>query len=136
MLRVMTLTVSQVATRAGISADAVRFYEREQLLPPPERSPAGYRLYASDAVDRVRFIKCAQTMGLKLRQVRELLEVCDRGMCDCGHAASIVSRRLAEVETEIAELREMKRELTRVRDGLTADACGWECGCPTEGGGS
>lgn len=136
MLPGMTLTVSEVATRAGISADAVRFYEREQLLPPPDRSPAGYRLYAPDAVDRVRFIKCAQKMGLKLRQVRELLEVCDRGMCDCGHAASIVAKRLADVDAEIQELREMKRALTRLRDGLAADTCGWDCGCPTEGGGS
>lgn len=74
-------------------------------------------------------------MGLKLRQVRDLLEVCDRGLCDCGHAAAIVSERLAEVEAELKELREMKRTLTRMRDGLQADACGWEC-CPTEGGGS
>lgn len=132
----MTLTVSEVAAQAGISPDAVRFYEREELLPAPGRSKAGYRLYAPDAVDRVRFIKSAQKMGLKLRQVRELLEVCDRGMCDCGHAATIVSARLAEVEAEIKELKEMKRTLTKLRDGLQADVCGWEC-CPTdEGGGS
>lgn len=132
----MTLTVSEVAARAGISADAVRFYERESLLPAPGRSPAGYRLYAPAAVDRVKFIKCAQKMGLKLRQVRELLEVCDRGLCDCGHAASIVNQRLEEVTAEIAELEEMQRTLTRLRDGLQADACGWDCGCPTEGGGA
>ena len=132
----MTLTVSEVAAQAGISPDAVRYYEKESLLAPPERSRAGYRLYAPDAVDRVRFIKCAQKMGLKLRQVRELLEVCDRGLCDCGHAAQIVAKRLDEVRAEIRELRQMEKALTRLRDGLTADTCGWDCGCPTSEGGA
>jgi DNA-binding transcriptional MerR regulator len=76
----MALNVSQVARQVGISADAVRFYEREGLLPPPSRSPAGYREYDPSIAHRIRFIKGAQAMGLKLAEIKELLEIQDRGL--------------------------------------------------------
>jgi DNA-binding transcriptional MerR regulator len=81
-----TLTVSMLAKRAGVSAGTVRYYDRAGLLPPTARTPAGYRQYGEDAADRVRFIKGAQRLGLRLREVAELLAVRDRGACLCGPA--------------------------------------------------
>lgn len=90
----MALRVSQVAEQAGVSPDAVRFYEKEGLLPEPPRSPAGYREYEDTIPQRIRFIKGAQEMGLRLAEIGELLEIQDRGACPCGHTKTLVERRI------------------------------------------
>lgn len=57
----------------------------EKPLPPPPRSPSGYREYDKSTTHRIHFIKGAQGLGLKLAEIRELLEIQDRGACPCGH---------------------------------------------------
>lgn len=112
----MTLRVSEVAERAGVSPDAVRFYEKEGLVPPPPRSPAGYRQYDDSTPERIRFVKGAQGMGLKLAEIKELLDVQDRGACPCGHTRTLLERRLAEIDAEIARLSHLRDELTTMTD--------------------
>jgi DNA-binding transcriptional MerR regulator len=90
------LTVSGLANRVGVSPDAVRYYERLGLLSPPARSAAGYRRYDERAVQRLRFVKGAQRVGLRLREIAELLEVVDRGQCPCGHTEALLRERLAD----------------------------------------
>jgi DNA-binding transcriptional MerR regulator len=82
----MSLTVSDLGAEVGLSAATVRYYERLGLLPAPERSAAGYRQYHQDAVERLRFIKSAQRLGLRLREIAELLAICDQGLCPAGTA--------------------------------------------------
>nr|MBA2600240.1 heavy metal-responsive transcriptional regulator [Actinomycetota bacterium] len=110
----MSLRVSQVAEQAGVSPDAVRFYEKEGLLPQPPRSPAGYREYDPTVPQRVRFIKGAQEMGLKLAEIGELLEIQDRGACPCGHTKTLVERRIAEIDAEMARLSGLRVELAEM----------------------
>jgi DNA-binding transcriptional MerR regulator len=81
----MDLTISKLATEVGLTADTIRYYEKAGLLPAPARTSAGYRLYGDDAADRLRFIKGAQRIGLRLREIKELLDIGDRGLCPCGH---------------------------------------------------
>jgi DNA-binding transcriptional MerR regulator len=69
------LTIGRLAGACGVSRDTVRFYERERLLPPARRTASGYRLYGEDEARRVRFIRRAQSMGLTLDDIRELLRV-------------------------------------------------------------
>lgn len=107
----MSLRVSDVARQAGVSPDAVRFYEKEGLLPEPPRSPAGYREYDESIPQRIRFIKGAQEMGLRLAEIGELLEIQDRGACPCGHTRTLVERRLAEIDAEMARLSGLRAEL-------------------------
>jgi DNA-binding transcriptional MerR regulator len=118
----MSLTIAKLAGRAGLSPDAVRYYERAGLLPAPERSGAGYRLYEERLLDRLSFIKGAQRSGLKLRQVRELLEIIDRGVCPCGHTESLLSERIAEVDQEVKELREIRKQLIALKGHLPSPA--------------
>jgi DNA-binding transcriptional MerR regulator len=127
-----TLTVSMLATRAGVGADTVRYYDRAGLLRPAARSPAGYRLYGEDAADRLRLIKGAQGLGLRLREVAELLAVRDRGACPCGHTQALVTRRLGELDAEVARLVDLRAELTRDAAECAPDACpdpagAWPC---------
>jgi DNA-binding transcriptional MerR regulator len=108
------LTVSDLANRVGVSSDAVRYYERLGLLAPPERSAAGYRRYDQRTVQRLRFVKGAQRVGLRLREIAELLEVVDRGQCPCGHTEALLRERLAEVDAELARLGALRAELARL----------------------
>jgi DNA-binding transcriptional MerR regulator len=107
----MKLRTSDLGARVGLSPATVRYYESLGLLPAPERSEGGYRLYHEGEVDRLRFIKGAQRFGLRLREIRELLEVRDRGACPCGHTQTLVTRRIAEVEQEISRLQALHKEL-------------------------
>jgi DNA-binding transcriptional MerR regulator len=127
------LTVSGLAARVGVSPDAVRYYERLGLLVPPARSMAGYRHYDEDAVQRLRFIKGAQRVGLRLREIAELLQVVDRGQCPCGHTEALLRERLAEVDAELARLGALREELARLLVQAPGEACtvdsaeGWWC---------
>src|SRR5438094_9255982 len=69
----MSLSISQVANAADVNVQTIRYYERRGLFPTPRRTPAGDRQYADDAVPRLRFIKHAQALGLRLQQIQQLL---------------------------------------------------------------
>jgi DNA-binding transcriptional MerR regulator len=122
----MDLTVSVVADRVGLSPDAVRYYERLGLLPPPARSAGGYRLYDEAAVERLRFVKGAQRVGLRLREIGELLEVVDRGQCPCGHTEVLLRERLGEVDAELARLGALRATLARLLAERPERACAVE----------
>ena len=126
----MALNVSGVARQAGVSPDAIRFYEREGLLPAASRSPSGYREYDDSAAHRIAFIKGAQAMGLKLAEIRELLEIQDRGACPCGHTRTLVERRISEIDAEMKRLRSLRRELAAMAAldcPATEDSELWAC---------
>jgi DNA-binding transcriptional MerR regulator len=112
----MSLKVSGIAERAGVSSDAVRYYEREGLLPPAPRSPSGYREYDDSTAGRIMFIKGAQAMGLRLTEIRELLEIQDRGACPCGHTKVLVERRLDEIDAELKRLHALREELAAMAE--------------------
>ena len=112
----MAMRISEVAEEAGVTTDTVRYYERLGLLAATERTPSGYRQFEVDVPRRLRFIKGAQTLGLKLSEIKELLEIQDRGACPCGHTKTLIDRRLEEVDQEIAGLEELRRELGRLRN--------------------
>src|SRR3954470_21958597 len=105
------LRVGELAEAVGATSDTIRYYERAGLLPPPRRTPAGYRAYDVLAVDRLRFIQGAQRLGLRLADIRDLLSVRDTGSCACGPAEDLLAQRLAEVDAEIARLSALRHEM-------------------------
>ncbi|MGB9111501.1 MAG: heavy metal-responsive transcriptional regulator [Acidimicrobiales bacterium] len=135
----MGRTISALARSLGLRADTLRYYERLGLLPPAERTAAGYRIYDDDASERLQFIKGAKKMGLRLGDIKELLDVSDRGQCPCGHTQVLVQRRLAEVESEIKQLAAIRRQLLglkkRNQECFDATAEQWSCVTGIEKGG-
>ena len=122
------LTVSKLARRAGTSPDTLRYYERIGLLPEPERSPSGYRLYGEAAAERVQFIKRAQRFGLRLEEIGELLQVRERGLCPCGHTRRLLERRMAQLDKEMETLARLRADVSRMVDELpTQEMKGWRC---------
>ena len=119
----MALTVSALAGQLGLSADTVRYYERVGLLPAPARSAAGYRLYDQTAVGRLRLIKGAQRAGLRLREIGELLQVADQGLCPCGHTETLLRERLAEVRAELDRLRALETQLSGLLQRQPTPGC-------------
>jgi len=115
-----TLSIGQLAKRAGIAIDTVRYYERDGLLSPSGRLPSGYRRYGEPELKRLRFIRRAKALGFSLADIRALLSLSSgRNVAKVKRAAEV---KLADVEVRI-------RELERVRDGLHALIAA----CPGEG---
>jgi MerR family Zn(II)-responsive transcriptional regulator of zntA len=136
-----TITISELAGSMGLRADTLRYYERIGLLKPAQRSDAGYRLYDDASAQRLRFIKGLQRMGLHLGDIKELLDVRDRGGCPCGHTEVLVERRLAEVQAEIQEMEDVQAQLLVLKERNTkcmgATVEDWSCAInPEKGGGT
>lgn len=108
-------TVGRIAREAQVDAWTVRFYEKEGLLPRAKRSPSGYRLYEPEVAERIRFIKKAQHLGLRLAEIREILELSDRGSCPCGHVQQVLKSKLTELARKISDLNAVQ---TRIRAAL------------------
>lgn len=120
------MLIGEVADATGVTTKTLRYYERQGLLHEPARTAGGYRDYRSDVVDRVGFIRQAQAAGLTLAQIGEILEIRDGGRAPCGHVATLVATRLAEVEQRLAELEHTRAQLRELRDrleGLEPDSC-------------
>ena len=112
------MRIGELAKQVGVTPDTIRYYEREGLLPPAERTPSGYRDYGLDAVNDLQFIRKAQALGLKLRDVREVLEISSGGKPPCEHVRATVSARLAEVEERVRELRALRATLRETLERL------------------
>jgi MerR family copper efflux transcriptional regulator len=126
----MVLHISDIARRAGVSADAVRFYEKEGLLPPAPRSSSGYREFDGSTAERIRFIKGAQEMGLRLAEIAELLEIQDRGACPCGHTKALVENHIDAIDAELTRLAELRKDLAAMAAlecPATAESELWPC---------
>lgn len=117
------LRVSELAGMVGVAADTVRYYERAGLLPPPARTAGGYRAYDADAVDRLRFIQGAQRLGLRLRDIADLLAIRDTGVCPCEPAEQLLRRRLAELDAELARLAALRAEMVAMVEALPSAQC-------------
>ena len=116
--------IGQVARATGIKVPTIRFYEAEGLLPAPARSESGRRLYADADVSRLSFIRHARSLGFELDDVRSLLDLADHPNRPCQEADEIARRHLTEVELRIAQLKALKRELTRVVAACAGGAAG------------
>lgn len=117
------LTVGQLAARAGVRADTIRYYEREGLLPVPQRTGGDHRRYGAADVDRLLFIRGAQRLGLRLAEIRELLAVRDTGTCPCEPAAGLLRDHVAEIDKEIGRLALLRAELLSMLAAMPGPGC-------------
>lgn len=118
-----------LAERTGLSAKTIRYYEDVGLMPPTPRTPSGYRDYDHGAESRLRFIRAAQSIGLSLGEIREVLSFRDRGEAPCAHVTALIERHAAELSERIQALDAMRHDLL----GLAAR--GRRLGPRTEGSG-
>jgi redox-sensitive transcriptional activator SoxR len=120
--------VGEVAERAGVNVETLRYYERRGLLPAPDRDPSGHRRYDEDAVRLVRAIKEAQAVGFTLAEIREYLRASRRSSSPSEVLRVRMAEKIDEIDGRIAGLRRMREELARVVgcacDSLDHCTCG------------
>jgi len=117
------LSVGQLATRAGVSADTVRYYERAGLLPQPRRTGGDHRRYGAVDLDRLLFIRGGQRLGLRLAEIRELLAVRDTGVCPCGSAEELLREHVSEIDREMARLAALRAKLSGMLTAMPGPDC-------------
>ena len=125
------LRVGAVAKATGVGVQTLHYYERLGLLPKSERSAANYRLYSSEAVRRVRFIKKAQALGLTLEETKQILDLKDHGREPCRKVAELGQKHLQEIDARLARLRTYRRALAQAvsawpKKNLSARHCAGE----------
>jgi len=108
------LTIGQVAKRAGIGVETVRFYEREGLLEEPQRRPSGYRQFEEGVVSRLRFIRRAKELGFTLKEIKELLSLKLDPQTTCADVKGQAEAKIADIEGKIESLRRMKQVLVKL----------------------
>ena len=101
----------ELAGACGASTDTLRHYERKGLLAKPQRTPAGYRRYPSDTVDRVRLIQRALVVGFSLDDLTRVLRERDPGGAPCRGVRALLGARLADLSARIRDLKSLKLEL-------------------------
>jgi Cu(I)-responsive transcriptional regulator len=107
------MNLGELAQRADVGIDTVRYYERQGLLPAPQRLASGYRSYDRGDIARLRFVRRAKALGFTLSEIRELLALSGRREDDMGGLKAAATEKLADVERKLDELQ-------RIRDGLQA----------------
>ena len=126
------MTIGEVADRLGLNPRTLRFYESIGILPEPERTASGYREYDESDIERLRFIKLAQSLGLALDDIREILALRDRGEAPCPYVLDVIESQTAAIEERIRELERLRtqlRKLRRVARALPDDVLDNGCVC-------
>jgi MerR family transcriptional regulator, copper efflux regulator len=106
-----------VAKESGVPIKTIRYYEELGLLHSSGRTEGGFRLFNSDVLSRLHFIKCAQSLGLSLSEIKEFLEVHDQGKLPCDRIKSRLQKKVIAVDQQIQELLIFKQELEAILSG-------------------
>ena len=113
--------IGEAATKSGVSAANIRFYEKDQLLRPQGRSDNSYRMYSDSDIHRLRFIRACRALDMSLDEVRTLLRLDLNSKTDCATARGALDEHLAHVRQRLTELKALEKDLKALRgrcDGL------------------
>jgi len=119
--------IGQLAERAGVNRETLRYYERIGLLSPARRTASGYRVYDREAAARLHFIKRAQGFGFSLEEIHALLKMKPENPRSCNRVMSMLDGKLDELAAQIREMKRFHRQLAGYRkqcdDALAEGAC-------------
>ncbi|MGH2562542.1 MAG: heavy metal-responsive transcriptional regulator [Thermomicrobiales bacterium] len=121
------MRIGQFARQAGLNPKTLRYYEELGLLPAARRSQSGYRLYDTDALDRLHFIARAKSLGLTLKEIGEILAIRQHGDCPCPHVSDLLDQKLAEVEDRLRALADYRQQLIDLRSAAQQLSGGGIC---------
>lgn len=113
------MKISTVAANSGCNLETIRYYERIGLMPPPERTPNGYREYSEADVEQLRFISRGRGLGFSLQEIRSLLRLAQDPGLSCSEVDQLARKHLDDILVRLKDLQRMARELER-----TIDHCG------------
>lgn len=120
------MTIGAFAKAGGVGVETVRFYERERLLPRPERTKSNYRLYSREDLRRLRFIRHAAELGFTLPEVGRMLALNANPAADAGDFHALALEKIRWIDGKIARLTEMRDILSKAADNCPGSGHGKE----------
>lgn len=123
----MQLRIGELATRLGVQTETIRYYEREQLLPKPQRTDGNYRLYGTSEVERLTFIRNCRGFGMNLDEIRALLAIREEPDRECGSVNQMLDEHIHNVGQRIAELRRLEAQLQALRQRCGKEVSVGDC---------
>src|SRR2546425_6482661 len=121
------IAIGALSKHTGTNIETIRYYERVGLLPAPTRSSGGYRLYGTDHLKRLNFVRRARALGFSVAEVRKLLRLADQKRRPCAEVRVVAKAHLQDVKAKIADLRQMERVL---KDTVARGEAGSGAHCP------
>ncbi len=107
--------IGEVARELGINPKTIRYYEEIGLIPRAQRSGSGYRVYDQADIDRIAFILRSRELDFSLDDIGEILALREQGEAPCLYVTELVDKQIAQIDTKIAALRQLQRELEEIR---------------------
>jgi Cd(II)/Pb(II)-responsive transcriptional regulator len=122
------MKIGELAAATATSVEAIRFYEREGLVPAPGRTAANYRSYEAGHVQRLAFIRRCRSLDMALDEIRALLRFQDAPSEDCGDVNALLDDHIGHVAERVLELQALAQELVDLRARCKSAAAGARCG--------
>lgn len=123
----VTISIGELAARANVNVETIRYYERRGLIADPPRNKIGHRQYSTEAVKRTEFIKRCQSLGFSLKEIHDILELRVTATSSCSDMKSRVTNKLNTVEKKIDELIRIRDALARLQKKCTGKGPISEC---------
>ncbi len=120
-------TIGQLAKRAGVGVETVRFYERKGLIQQPRKRTSGYRVYPDDVVQRIQFIRHGKDLGFTLAEIGELLSLRPDPRTNCAAVKDRAQAKMAAIDEKLASLTRMQRSLAKLVDACDRRSQTAEC---------
>lgn len=111
----MPYTIGQLAKNTGTKSVTIRYYEKKGLLPPPQRSASGYRLYREQDQERLQFIRRGRALGFDLQTIEELLEIAASPNASCVPVDQVIERHLTQVRERMSDLAKLEIALLNMQ---------------------
>ena len=124
---VTTYKIGEVARRAHVNKETVRYYEKRGLIPEPDRRRSGYRIFTQRHIDQIRFIKRAQELGFTLSEIKELLELRMDEHTTCSEIKEEAQEKYRDVKEKIEDLQRIKETLLGLIDSCAGEGPKGEC---------
>lgn len=116
---ITTYKIGQVAKRANVNKETVRYYEKRGLIPKPDRRRSGYRIFTQRHIDQIKFIKRAQQLGFTLSEIKELLELRVNEETSCSEIKKEAQEKYQDVTQKINDLRQIQDTLVDLIDSCS-----------------
>ena len=121
------LTTGQLAKKADVNIETIRYYERKGLIPKPHRRDSGYRQYPEEMITRILFIKHAKTLGFSLKEIKELLSLKHDPKTPCSEVRKRAEQKIEDINGKIRTLQKMKKALSKLTKSCTGSGPAREC---------
>jgi DNA-binding transcriptional MerR regulator len=108
------MQINELERFTGVSAKTIRYYEEIALLPQPNRKSNGYRDYSEEDIERLKLVSGARRLDFSLAEIKEILDLRDRGIAPCGVLLDLLDRKANEINQRIAELKDMQNDLVNL----------------------